>query len=321
MNDFSIFKDIRGKADRKSESISNVSEIALAESGEQTQNKAQKKTKGGKTPTLNILWLYPDIMNIHGGRGDVMGLLNMSNFLGIPVEIRRVDRLEQEVDWDWAHIVYITAGELNSAPRIIEALNRKKEAINNFVEKKRVFVANGSSGAVLAKEIRYLDGKVLEGTGLLDMIWTERASVWGDDLWIKTVSLGEDSEGIEVIGNQIQVADVELLEGQKPFGTLIYGRGNNGSLANGGSGLEGARTENVIFTGVLGPVLTKNPALAADLLIEAAKREGIEIHRDSFAREGIDSANISEQISSAGEFELENKSAEFIKAFMEDKMK
>lgn len=307
MKGFNIFNSIRAKTNRESDFISNISLI---------RSEGQTKDNSGEIKTLNILWLYPDIMNIHGGRGDVMGLLNMCNYLGVPVEIRRIDRLEDEVDWSWVHLVYITAGELNCVPSVIDALSRQKEDLEAFVKLNRTFIANGSSGAVLADEIRYKDGRVVKGLGLLKMIWTERDSVWGDDIWVKAdiYKNEEVSGGIEVIGNQIQVADVELSEGQKPFGRLVYGRGNNGSLANGGSGFEGARTKNIIYTCVLGPLMTKNPLFAADLLLKAAEREGIEI-------KGVTGKEITEIFTDNTEgFELESKSAECIKTFMKEKM-
>lgn len=311
MNDFSTFKSVRTKSNRQSDFVSNVSDVPVQDIQINTQADMQRE----ETKTLNILWLYPDIMNIHGGRGDLMGLLNMSNHLGIPVEIRRVDRLEQEVDWNWAHIAYITAGELSSAPAVIEALNRQRKDIEDFVNKKRVLIASGSSGAILAKEIKYIDGKIVEGLALLNMSWTERSSVWGDDIWVKT---GED---IEVIGNQIQVADVELDLEQKPFGELVYGRGNNGSIANEGSGLEGARTDNIIYTSILGPIMTKNPAFAADILIKAANQEEIGKGKELYSEIYGANSGIAAYIGDSDKFEMENKSAEFIKAFMKQKMK
>lgn len=307
MKGFNIFNSIRSKENRESDSISNISLI---------QSEEQIKESSDKIKTLNVLWLYPDIMNIHGGRGDIMGLFNMCNYLGIPVEIRRVDRLEDKIGWNWAHFAYITAGDLNCVPSVIEALNNQKEDLEEFVRLKRTFIANGSSGAVLADKIRYTDGRVVKGLGLLKMAWTERDSVWGDDIWIKADACNneEASGNIEVIGIQIQVADVELMDGQESFGRLVYGRGNNGSTENGGSGLEGARTENIIYTCVLGPLMTKNPVLAADLLLKAAEREGIE-RKEDISKEFVDRF-----VDNTGSFEIENKSAELIKIFMKEKM-
>ena len=276
MDQFDKLNRIRNKFDRKSETLTNASEVT-GESGFRC---------------LHILWLYPDVLNIHGGRGDVMALLHMCDLLNIPVEIRRSDDLREDEDWTWPHIVYMTAGELKCVDKVSQALIRQGEGIRRFISRGGFLIANGSSGAALAKSTELFDGSIIQGLGLLDMTWKERDSVWGDDIWVRT------EDGLDVIGNQIQVADVTLGEGQKPFGHVVYGRGNNGA------GDEGAVTGSVIYTGVLGPLLTKNPRLTAGIVESAAVLAQVELEHD------LDPADI----------EIEDKSAEYIKAFMKDKM-
>lgn len=133
-----------------------------------------------------------------------------------------------------------------------------------------MILANGSSGAILARELRVLGGPTVPGLGLLGMHWTERSSVHGDDLWLTAM------DGIEVIGNEIKLADVTLDAGQEPFAVVRYGRGNCGD------GYEGAMTGNVIYTTCLGPVLVRNPALAMALLRRGAESAGIEMDPKCF---------------------------------------
>ena len=180
-------------------------------------------TKDNGFRCLHILWLYPDVLNIHGGRGDVMGLLHVCDLLNIPVEIRRSDDLNEDENWNWPHIVYMTAGELKCVDKVAAALIRQQEEIEKFISRGGFLIANGSSGAALAKATEFLDGTVVEGTGLLDMTWKERESVWGDDIWVRT------EDDLDVIGNQIQVADVTLRrqedKGQRPCGQGRYAAG------------------------------------------------------------------------------------------------
>jgi len=277
MSDFDKLNRIREQFDRTSETLTNVSEVT-GESGFRR---------------LHILWLYPDVLNIHGGRGDVMAFLHMCDLMDIPVEIRRLDDLKAEADWSWPHIVYMTAGELKCVDKVAAALIRQMDGIKRFIRRGGLLIANGSSGAALAKTVELYDGSTVTGTGLLDMTWKERESVWGDDIWVRT------EDGLDVIGNQIQVADVTLGEGQKPFGKVVYGRGNNDD------GVEGAVSDGVVYTGVLGPLLTKNPHLTSGLVEAAATLAGVKVGQ-KLAPEDIG---------------IEEKSAEYIKAFMKDKMK
>lgn len=281
MNDFSKFNKIRNRTNRKSDMITNAGEV--------------DGSNGFRF--FHILWLYPDVMNLHGGRGDVMGLLHICNMLELPVQIRRWDSMREDIPWDWPHLIYMNAGELKCVPEITESLERQREGLNSYLERKGWFIATGSSGGVLADEIHKTDGSIINGLGLLGMTWRQRNAVYGDDIWFKTG--GDDGREYEVIGNQIQVADVELAEGQQPLGEIIYGRGNCGK------GDEGARTDNIIFTSCLGPFTTKNPEYIASLLVSAADQAGLR-HPGTITPDMI---------------EVENKSAEYIKKFMKDKIK
>ena len=98
---------------------------------------------------------------------------------------------------------------------------------------------------------------------MLDMAWKERDRIVGDDIWFTL------PEGIQVIGNQIQIADIYLSENQNPLAKVEYGRGNCGE------GYEGARSGNVIYTSCIGPMLVKNPRFAEQLLKTAAEKTGV----------------------------------------------
>lgn len=213
---------------------------------------------------VRVQWMYPDILSLHGGRGDLMALMRFATVANLPMEIHRKMDLSEPVDLQSADMLYFCCGDLACVPDIVEALMPQQEALRAFGEAGKVIVANGSSGAILGKDLRVLGGPTVACLGLLGMHWTERSSVHGDDLWLDAI------DGVEVIGNEIKLADVTLDEGQAPFGTVRYGRGNCGN------GVEGAVTGNVIYTTCLGPVLVRNPALCMALLARAAKAAGLE---------------------------------------------
>jgi len=97
------------------------------------------------------------------------------------------------------------------------------------------------------------------------MTGAERRQVYGDDIWFRT------AEGVELTGQQIQVMDTTLAEGQLPLGETVYGHGNCGK------GDEGARKEGLFFTNCLGPVLVRNPEFAAQLICRALAARGVEV--------------------------------------------
>lgn len=227
------------------------------------------------SPHLRVLWMYPDSLPLHGGRGDLMALLRFATALELPVEIHRINNLTDPVPLDEADMLYFCSGDLTSMPDIAAALLPIVSQLAEFGAQGKMILANGSTGAILGRDLTFSDGKTYPGLGLLNMHWIQRSSVHGDDLWMEVL------DGLEVIGNEIKTADITLDPGQAPFGTVRYGRGNCGD------GYEGAITGNVIYTGCLGPLLVRNPQLAAKLLIRAAETAGITPKKAELSTEDI----------------------------------
>ena len=245
-------------------------------------------------PRLRIAWMYPDVLSLHGGRGDLMALLRFATMARLPVEIRRVSRLADPLELERTDFLYFCCGDLSCMPDLIAALAPCRGELMEFAAAGKLIVANGSSGAILARQLRLQNGTEVEGLGLLDMRWTERNSVYGDDLWMQTAG------GVEVIGNEIKLADVTLEEGQAPFAALRYGRGNCGD------GYEGAATGSVLYTGCLGPVLVRNPALAMALLHRGAQAAGLWVEPAQFVPDPSDIAMEEQGLAQARVF-LTNK--------------
>ena len=235
----------------------------------------------GMGKTLNILWLWPDILNQHGERGNAMALVRVCGLYGIETEVARVNRLEDELSVEAADIILIGAGELAVMPQIVGALSKHVKRLADWVEGGGILFATGTAGAALGVQTLRTDGSQISGLGLLDMECREREAVLGDDLIFSIGGgNGDVTDGCLVGGNgsdpggglgiyciQIQMMDVSLAAGQQPLGRIIYGYGNNGS------GFEGAQNGGVIFTNALGPVLVKNPWLTLSLIRNALKRK------------------------------------------------
>lgn len=249
LGNFALFNEIRDKSQNKDIEINNHKALNVS-----------SETRG-----VHIAWMFPDVLNMHGGRGDAMALLHFSNLMKLPCTIRRINRLHDEIPFEWADMIFFPSGDLSSMADVCKVLTAQKDKFINFAEKGKVILATGSTGAVLAEKTVFLDGHSFSGLGLLGMGMKQREKVHGDDLWI------EVSEGKELLGTQIQLADVILRDEQKPLGKTIYGRGNSGK------GQEGARKNNVIFTHLLGPVLAKNPWFTEELLKTAASSAGISV--------------------------------------------
>lgn len=251
---YRMFNEIREAASANDGVISNIDALGLPAGSD----------------ALHILWMYPDVLNVFGSRGDLMALMRLSCAMRIPARIQRVDLLSDDIDFDRADIIYYPAGDLTVMESIMDNNAKIADRFRAYADSGRIIVAVSSSGTILADEYKKLDGSSVQGLGLLHMTMTERAKVHGDDLWVRT------SDGTELIGNQIQLVDTVLMDGQDALGEVIYGRGNNGD------GREGAVSGGVIYTACLGPLMVRNPWFGAEILKKAALSAGMAENMDDF---------------------------------------
>ena len=217
--------------------------------------------------TLNITWLYPALLNLHGDRGNLMAFVRVGTKMGLDVKINRIDTFSQDIDFENSDIIFMNAGEIKTAASIVKNIKKFGDAVYKFAESGKPIIAVGTTGMVLIKSTTRCDGSVVEGLGLLDATAVERKEIYGDDLQF---SLCEDS-GFEIMAVQIHLVDFFLNDPSIALGKLIYGKGNNDKDST-----EGAKYKNVIFTNALGPVFVKNPWYTEKIINEALKAKGLE---------------------------------------------
>lgn len=201
---------------------------------------------------ITVGWMYPDILNLHGERGSVQALISIGANMGLNVEIRKIENFDDPIPYSELDLLMFLPGEISSFRHLVPALQRQMDELTAYVENGGHILALGTTGLLFGRETKREDGFVQPGLGLLDLIGTERRYVWGDDMHMRIRETRQ-----ELIGSQIMMADVET---SMPLGTTIYGRGNNGT------GTEGARYKNLIYTNCTGPLFVKNPWFAEDIL-------------------------------------------------------
>lgn len=199
---------------------------------------------------ITVGWMYPNILNLHGERGSVQMLSYIGNLLGVEVEIRRIEDFDQPIPFEELDLLMFLPGEISSFRYLVPAL--ENSGIREYVERGGYVLALGTTGLMFGKQVTREDGNIQKGLGILDLTAVERKYVWGDDLHLRLMD-----SGMELIGSQIMMADVET---SQPLGETLYGRGNNGT------GTDGARYKNLIYTNCAGPLFVKNPWFAEAIL-------------------------------------------------------
>lgn len=209
---------------------------------------------------LVIGWLYGATMNIYGDRGNVMALEQRARWRGIDVEVREIGLgvpIPDDID-----IFFWGGGQDQEQVAVSRDIQGEKgAALKAAVENGAAMLAICGGYQLLGKEYRPHNADPLPGIGLFDAV-----SVAGPERFIGNVVI--DSPGFgTLVGFENHSGLTRLGEGVTPLGSVVVGRGNNGT-----DGTEGAVVHNAIGCYLHGALLPKNPRLTDWLLAAGLRR-------------------------------------------------
>jgi CobQ-like glutamine amidotransferase family enzyme len=213
---------------------------------------------------LHIAFLYPDLMNIYGDRGNIIALQRRAEWRGIHVEVHYLS-LGDELDIDRDDFYFFGGGQDRQQIAVSQDLQgRKGEQLKEAVERGAVVLSVCGGYQLLGHYYRPHDGADLPGIGLFDLHTTA-----GDRRFIGNVVIQTDFVG-ELVGFENHSGLTYLGPGSRPQGKSLVGYGNNGQ-----DGYEGARYKTAYGCYLHGSLLPKNPHFADYLLGQAlARRHG-----------------------------------------------
>lgn len=237
---------------------------------------------------LTIGWLYPDLMNIYGDRGNIIVLQKRCEWRGINTEIVNIS-LDTKYEILMACDLLMMGGAQDIQQTIVaKDLEKKKNILSELIE-------NGTPGLYICGGFQFLgkyykeaDGTIIKQLGLLD-VYTENP---GGERLIGNIAVEVNSSprlnrgsrftihsksamNHEPITNNFIIVGFENHGGRtrlgskiEPLGKVIKGYGSNSE-----DGTEGAMYKNTIGTYLHGPILPKNPELADWLIIKALEKK------------------------------------------------
>lgn len=205
---------------------------------------------------ITILQLYPKDMNIYGDHGNLLVLQRRLEWYGyVPVTITYNvgDTLPKDVD------IIIGGGGQDSGQEIIhEDLLKIGPQLKKWAEAGIPMLMVCGLYQLFGHSFKTLEGKVLEGIGILDV-----ETIGTTERLIGNIVTTTEEFG-DIIGYENHSGQTYLGEQAAPFARTIKGAGNNSQ-----DGHEGSRYKNVIGTYLHGSILPKNPVLA-DFFIKTA---------------------------------------------------
>ncbi len=218
-------------------------------------------------PRLTVDWMFPDLLNLYGDRGNLMALDRLGRETGQEVVINRVDSVDQPLPADLA---VFGSGDLDT---IAMLATKKRQALLAFLEGCRRILVFGTTVSLFAQTTARPHHPDIPGLGLLPARASERTvdlahptQPFGDDflLELDPASPCFRAGHAQLGGFYIKTLAVELEAGVEPFATVRYGLDNTATRLH--QGFDGAWTDKIVWTNLLGPALVRNPWLALALL-------------------------------------------------------
>ena len=237
-----------------SSSQPNSSTSGSSTSGSSTSGSGTSGSKG----LIKIVHIYPREMSIYGDLGNTRCLASRLRWHGYqPLVHQHHPGNDFPTD---AHLVLGGGGQDSGQARVQDDLVHNAAVLRTLAADGAPMLMICGMYQLFGKAFITLDGERLPGIGVLDVTTQGNAK-----RMIGPVVL--DTAYGEVVGYENHSGSTELGEGQRPFGTVRSGMGNNGTDRT-----EGAVTGNVFGSYLHGPVLPANHSFADALIKLAVER-------------------------------------------------
>ena len=209
--------------------------------------------------SLHIIHLYPKEMNIYGDTGNVLILRKRLEWRGIEAQISLVG-VGQKIPAD-ADIVVGGGGQDAGQDKIQDDLQEKAASIHKLADNGVVMLMVCGMYQLFGQSFTTQEGAVIRGIGVLPL-----ETVGGKERHIGNTRYGTDFG--ELAGYENHSGMTTIDDKSLSLGTPLLGAGNNGSDRT-----EGCVVKNVFGTYSHGPLLSKNPRFADELLGRALERK------------------------------------------------
>jgi lipid II isoglutaminyl synthase (glutamine-hydrolysing) len=218
---------------------------------------------------FTVGWLYPDLMNIYGDRGNILTLLKRAEWRGYDARLLELGRGTTK-KMDEVDVFFFGGGQDREQALVYEdLLEHKQLPLERAVASGAVVLAVCGGYQLLGHYYQTAEGERYPGIGLID-VRTEA----GKRRFIGDVVVDSDMVDLvpsTLVGFENHSGRTFLGPKATPIGRLRMGFGNNGS-----DGTEGCLQGGVVGTYLHGSLLPKNPHLADHLMRSALRRRGVD---------------------------------------------
>lgn len=199
---------------------------------------------------LKIAYLYPELLNIYGDKGNISAFVNRCLWRNIEVKTVEIN-IGDKIDPDLYDFYFIGGGQDQQQIAVAEELQKQKDALTRARDNMAVFLTICGGYQLLGHYYKPHKGEELKGISLLDAY-----TVAGNTRYIGNVTVETEFPLPQktLVGFENHSGLTYLQGDTKPIGIVTTGNGNNGKDKT-----EGGFYKNVFGTYLHGSFLPKNP--------------------------------------------------------------
>lgn len=212
---------------------------------------------------LRIVWMYHNLMDLYGDKGNAEVLRVRAQKRGIDVTLDRVT-LHDTCDISSYDLFLMGGGADHEQGLIYEDLLSRRASIAKAMDEKTAFLLICGGYQLFGKYYKDQDGKVIDGLGFFDY-YTEATDRDHRCIGNIAVETTMDGETFPVVGFENHGGQTKGVS--SPFGKVLSGNGNTFQ-----DSFEGFMTDTVLATYMHGPLLPKNPKVADAVLLRALRK-------------------------------------------------
>ena len=218
---------------------------------------------------FTVGWLYPDLMNIYGDRGNILTLTQRMRWRGWDATVLELPK-GREAGLEEVDVFFFGGGQDREQAIVYDdLLERKALPLGRAIANGAAMLAVCGGYQLLGHYYMTADGERLPGIGLVNLHTEAGSTRHIGNVVVETGGLG--LEPATLVGFENHSGRTMLGAGLKPLGRVRAGAGNNGE-----DGTEGLAEGTIFGTYLHGSLLPKNPHLADHVILSALRRRGVE---------------------------------------------
>ncbi len=215
---------------------------------------------------FNIAFMYYDLLELYGDRGNITVLEAILKFNNINYNIEKIT-INQKKDISNYDFVFLGGGTDQNQLLVEEDLKLRKNQMINVMKNKGFILTVCGGYQMFGKYYLDAHSNKIEGLGIFDYYTqaNDKRCVGN----IKIVSkIKNEGNNIEIIGFENHSGITKGIDSNTCFGEVILGNGNEYK-----SKYEGYMDEFFIGTYIHGPLLPKNPYIAKYIIEKVLKEK------------------------------------------------